>query len=80
MSLLDPNPSTRPSLVVRIRNPRDDRAWSEFAEVYEPVIFKMATRRGIQDADAREIVQEVLMSVSAAIDRFDVAATGSFRG
>jgi RNA polymerase sigma-70 factor (ECF subfamily) len=80
MSLLDPNPSTRMSLVVRIRNPRDDRAWSEFVAVYEPVIFKMAKRRGIQDADAREIVQEVLMSVAAAIDRFDTESTGSFRG
>lgn len=80
MSLLDPNPSTRPSLVVRIRNPRDDQAWTEFVAVYEPVIFKMAKRRGIQDADAREIVQEVLMSVTSAIDRFDVEAAGSFRG
>jgi RNA polymerase sigma-70 factor (ECF subfamily) len=40
----------------------------------------MAKRRGIQDADAREIVQEVLMSVISAIDRFDITATGSFRG
>ena len=80
MSLLDANPSTRTSLVVRIRNPRDDQAWGEFVALYEPVIFRMAKRRGIQDADAREIVQEVLMSVIAAIDRFDVTATGSFRG
>ena len=80
MSLLDPNPSTRTSLVVRIRNPRDDQAWSEFVALYEPIIFRMAKRRGIQDADAREIVQEVLMSVISAIDRFDVTASGSFRG
>ncbi len=80
MNLLDPNPSTRTSLLARIRNPRDDRAWAEFAAVYEPTIFRMAKRRGIQDADAREIVQEVLISVTAAIDRFDVHAAGSFRG
>ena len=80
MSLLDSNPSTHRSLVVRIRNPRDDHAWAEFVAVYEPVIYRMARRRGIQDADAREIVQEVLMSVASAIDRFDLTATGSFRG
>jgi RNA polymerase sigma-70 factor (ECF subfamily) len=34
----------------------------------------------MQDADAREVVQEVLISVMGAIDRFDVDGAGSFRG
>jgi RNA polymerase sigma-70 factor (ECF subfamily) len=80
MNTLDSNPATRPSLLVRLRNTRDDQAWTEFTAVYEPVIYRMAKRRGLQDADAREVVQEVLMSVAAAIDRFDVDAAGSFRG
>jgi RNA polymerase sigma-70 factor (ECF subfamily) len=40
----------------------------------------MTQRRGMQDADAREVVQEVLMSVATAIDRFDLDGVGSFRG
>lgn len=80
MSVLNPDPVTRPSLLVRLRNSRDDEAWSEFTAVYEPVIYRMTQRRGMQDADAREVVQEVLMSVATAIDRFDVNAVGSFRG
>ncbi len=80
MNNLNPDPITRPSLLVRLRNSRDDQAWGEFTAVYEPVIYRMAKRRGLQDADAREVVQEVLMSVASAIDRFDADAAGSFRG
>ena len=74
------DPGTRSSLLIRLRNSRDEEAWTEFIGVYEPVIYRMARRRGMQDADAREIVQEVLVAVSSAIDRFDVNGTGAFRG
>lgn len=80
MSLLNSNPATRPSLLVRLRDARDEEAWTEFTAVYEPVIYRMTKRRGLQDADAREIVQDVLMSVASAIDRFDINGDGSFRG
>lgn len=85
MTVLSPNErqsdqSTRRSLLVRLRDARDEGAWAEFNAVYEPVIYRMVRRRGMQDADAREVVQEVLISVSGAIDRFDVDGTGSFRG
>ncbi|MFK8114723.1 MAG: RNA polymerase sigma factor [Rubripirellula sp.] len=72
--------ATRPSLLVRLQETRDEQAWSEFTAVYEPVIYRMAKRRGLQDADAREIVQEVLLSVSSAIGKFDINRSGSFRG
>lgn len=52
----------------------------EFTSIYEPVIYRMTTRRGMQDADAREVVQEVLLSVSSAINSFDFNQSGSFRG
>lgn len=80
MSVLSSEPATRQSLLIRLRNTRDQQAWAEFSAVYEPVIYRMTKRRGLQDADAREVVQEVLMSVAGAIDRFDVSQAGSFRG
>lgn len=80
MSILSSDPATRESLLVRLRNSRDEHAWAEFTSVYEPVIYRMTKRRGLQDADAREVVQEVLMSVAGAIDRFDLEQGGSFRG
>ncbi|TWU43532.1 ECF RNA polymerase sigma factor SigW [Novipirellula aureliae] len=77
---MNSDPTTRPSLLVRLQNSRDEHAWAEFTAIYEPVIYRMTRRRGLQDADAREIVQEVLLSITAAIERFDVDDPGSFRG
>ena len=75
------SPETRPSLLLRLRNPQDEQAWREFLEIYEPLIERLARRRGLQHADARELVQEVLVAVSGAIDRWDPDETkGSFRG
>ncbi|MFG0263929.1 MAG: RNA polymerase sigma factor [Rhodopirellula sp. JB055] len=73
-------PTTRESLLLRLRDSKDEFAWAEFSAIYEPVIYRLVKRRGVQDADAREIVQEILMSVAGAIERFDVTAQGSFRG
>lgn len=71
---------TRPSLLVRLRDVADDAAWIEFTSLYEPLIYRLARTRGMQDADCREIVQTVLMSVTQSIRTFDVRAGGTFRG
>lgn len=62
---------TRLSLLARIRDHSDGAAWRDFVAIYEPVIYRHARSRGLQDADAREVTQEVLMSVAASIERFD---------
>lgn len=78
---MHPSPETRPSLLLRLRNPQDEQAWREFLEIYEPLIERLARRRGLQHADARELVQDVLVAVSGAIDRWDPdTSKGSFRG
>jgi len=35
------------------------------------VIYRLARSRGLQDADAREVTQDVLLAVAGAIERFD---------
>jgi RNA polymerase sigma factor (sigma-70 family) len=73
--------ATRPSLLVRIRDPRDREAWGQFVDIYAPLVYEMARRRGLQDADACDLTQEVLRSVSRAIGRLDYdRAKGTFRG
>ncbi len=64
-------PDTRASLLLRIRDPADHAAWNEFAATYQPVIYRMARRRGLQDADAHDLVQQVMASVSRAVAEFD---------
>lgn len=78
---MDDTPQTRPSLLVRIRDPRDERAWAEFLDIYEPLIYRLARQKGFQDADAAELTQEVFLAVASAIDRWDPdPSRGSFRG
>jgi len=74
-------PITRPSLLVRIRDARDDSAWAQFVEIYAPLVYGFARRHGLQDADAADITQEVLRSVARAAKDLDYdPGRGSFRG
>src|SRR5947208_16656553 len=74
-------PTTRPSLLLRLRDPMDERAWGEFVEIYGPLVRQLARQRGLQDADAADLEQEVFRAVAAAIERYDPdPAKGSFRG
>lgn len=73
--------TTRPSLLVRIRDLRDEMAWGEFAQLYTPLIFRFAKKSGLQDADASFVTQDVLVTVARTIHRFEYnRKTGSFRG
>ena len=75
------NPTTRPSLLFRLRDSRNHAAWVEFVALYEPVVYRLMRRHGLQDADAREVMQELFLAVSRSIDRWDPARErGSFRG
>ncbi|HJN10352.1 MAG: hypothetical protein QGG09_11400 [Pirellulaceae bacterium] len=48
-------PETRNSLLLKVRDPADADAWIEFAAIYRPVIYRLARRRGLQDADAEDL-------------------------
>jgi RNA polymerase sigma-70 factor (ECF subfamily) len=75
------SPLTQPNLLVRLRDRGDDLAWSEFVELYTPLIQRLARQKGLQDADAADLVQEVFGAVARRIDRYDPdPSKGSFRG
>ena len=74
-------PTTQPSLLIRLRDQGDERAWAEFTEIYAPLVQQLAQRRGLQDADAQDLCQDVFRAVARAIEHFDPdPARGSFRG
>src|SRR5262245_19469976 len=74
-------PITRASLLIQIRDGTNHAAWQEFVDLYGPVIYGFARKRGLQDADAADLMQDVLRSVSAAIGRLDYDRKhGTFRG
>lgn len=74
------SPATRASLLVRMRDPHDSHAWEQFVDIYAPLIYGYSRKHGLQDADAADLVQEVLRSVAGAIRKLEYdAQVGSFR-
>jgi RNA polymerase sigma-70 factor (ECF subfamily) len=74
-------PATRLSLLVRLCDARDDDAWSQFVEIYAPLVYGFARKHGLQDADAADLTQDVLQAVSGGIRRLDYdPRRGTFRG
>ncbi len=75
------NPKTRASLILRIGDPADDAAWAEFLQIYEPMLFRLASRWGLQASDASEVVQETLLAVATAVRKYESKRhEGAFRG
>jgi RNA polymerase sigma-70 factor (ECF subfamily) len=73
-------PTTHLSLLVRIRDGSNVPAWQEFVQMYGPMIYAFARKRGLQDADAADLMQDVLRSVSGAIGRLEYDRNrGTFR-
>jgi len=78
---MEHNPPTRFSLIEKIKDPRDAEAWSEFAEIYYPLVFGICRRKGLQHADATDIAQEVLSRVANAVGNYKHDQPGAtFRG
>jgi len=79
--MTQPWPETRDTLLKRLRNPADQQAWEDFVQLYQPLILRFAIRQGLQDADACDIAQRVLLTVGRAAENFKVGVeNGSFRG
>ena len=70
--------STRQSLIVRISDSGDDESWAEFVRIYGPFIYAIGRRRGLQDADACDLVQDVMREVARSIPGYE-PSKGRFR-
>jgi RNA polymerase sigma-70 factor (ECF subfamily) len=69
-------PETSESLIIQVRDPTDREAWERFEQLYRPVIFRIARTKGLQHSDALDLVQQVLLSVAGAIDRYEQRENG----
>jgi RNA polymerase sigma-70 factor, ECF subfamily len=64
-------PDTRDSLLLRAANHCDFAAWEQFAKLYRPVVYGVARKNGLQDADAQDVAQQVMISVSKALPTWE---------
>jgi len=72
---------TRTTLVVGLKNLEDQRIWNRFFDSYWKLIYNAAIQAGLKDADAQEVVQETVISVTKNIKDFEYdRSKGSFKG
>lgn len=66
-------------LLGRMQVRTDHVSWSEFVDLYAPVLYRWNVAAGLQPVDAQEVVQEVLLFVHERLDGFRRQRPGSFR-
>lgn len=73
--------ATSPTLLARLRQvPGDPVAWAAFVDRYGGKIYSWCRRWGLQEADARDVTQNVMLELTRQMRKFDYDARGSFRG
>jgi RNA polymerase sigma factor (sigma-70 family) len=80
-SVPDNHPSqTSVTLLGRLRHdPRDQAAWDEFVARYEPKIFQWCLGWRLQESDARDVTQDVLLKLQGLLAKFAYDPSRSFR-
>lgn len=72
---------TRYSLLSRLQNREDQNSWKDFFETYWRLIYSIALKSGLTDAEAQDVVQETIICVARDIEKFKRdRSLGSFKG
>ena len=72
---------THVSLLGRLRrDPTNQAFWAEFVDHYGPKIYTWCRRWGLQEADAQDVTQNVLLKLADKMRTFTYDAAKSFRG
>jgi RNA polymerase sigma-70 factor (ECF subfamily) len=72
---------TRYSLLSRLENWEDQESWKDFFDTYWRLIYSVALKSGLSDAEAQDVVQETIIAVAKNIQKFKRDRTlGSFKG
>jgi RNA polymerase sigma factor (sigma-70 family) len=74
-------PSTSITLLARLRHsPTDQKAWDEFVKHYGGRLYSWCRHWNLQDADAQDVAQDVLLKLAGRMRTFDYDPGRSFRG
>jgi RNA polymerase sigma factor (sigma-70 family) len=76
----DPGSMTRLSLLERLQaSPADQAAWEEFVNRYGRKVYTWCRRWGLQECDAQDVTQDVLVALARQMATFVYDEAGSFR-
>ncbi|MBY0524107.1 MAG: sigma-70 family RNA polymerase sigma factor [Gemmataceae bacterium] len=53
-----------------MRDRQDAESWREFVALYEPLLLRYVISRGLADADARDVVQEIFITLLRSMPSF----------
>ena len=72
---------TSASLLARLRAaPADQAAWAAFVDRYGRKVYGWCRHWGLQEADAEDVTQNVLIELARQMAKFEYRTSGSFRG
>lgn len=73
--------TTRKTLLQRVRDSADHRAWREFDGLYRPMLQRFAQSSGLRDTEAEEVAQHCMAAIATHIRTFEYdPSKGRFRG
>ena len=73
-------PDTRHSLIVRLKDSRNDLAWTEFVCAYEPFLTRLVCKQGTPDRHVADVTQQLLIAIAKSVDGWKAdGKTASFR-
>lgn len=73
--------TTSTTLLRRLRrDPLDPEAWAEFVDRYGRMIYRWCRRWQLQQADAEDVTQNVMLMLAGQMKKFTYDPKGSFRG
>jgi RNA polymerase sigma-70 factor (ECF subfamily) len=61
---------TRSSLLERVKDPGDQKSWQEFADIYSKLIFGFAVKAGLNEVEAKEVLQDTLIAAAKNLPEF----------
>lgn len=69
------------TLLNRLRDSSDSESWNRLVQLYAPLIRTWLRKFEVQESDADDLLQEVLLAVSKDLGAFEHGGhTGAFRG
>ena len=72
---------TRVSLLHRLKNWEDQESWRDFFNTYWKLIYGVAVKSGLNDAEAQDVVQETVIAVAKKMEDFKYdPLADSFKG
>ena len=71
---------TRHSLISRLKDWDDQESWKEFFDTYWKLLYSVALKSGLSDAEAQDVVQDTIVAVAKKMPEFHYdPALGSFK-